>query len=212
MKSTCSIVFYSLYVYVFSYISTYQNIIIPRFCLPYFHVSSSALLLPSTTALSFFIHLVLMISIYAKLTSACWEFLQWGIVIISPDQFIWWWILLAIPLFGPRAIWEAMTWCTRHIDLRTYLSPVVDGDGGVLQHPNRGTALSWKYGALWWLKSLCPNDAIWRHRSGSTWARVMACCLTAPSHYLKQCWFIISKIQLHSSDGNFTRDTSVIND
>ena len=41
---------------------------------------------------------------------------------------------------------------------------------------------------------------------------VMACCLTAPSHYLNQCWLIISKIQLHSSDGNFTRDTSVIND
>ena len=35
------------------------------------------------------------------------------------------------------------------------------------------------------------NDAIWRHRSGSTVAQVMACCLTAPSHYLNQCWLII---------------------
>ena len=34
-------------------------------------------------------------------------------------------------------------------------------------------------------------------RSGSTLAQVMACCLTAPSHYLNQCWLIISKIQLH---------------
>ena len=128
---------FSLCICIFIYlnISSY-----PVFCLPYFHVSSSALLLPSTAVLSFFIHLVLMVSIYAKLTSACWEFLQWGIVIISPDQFIGWRIRLAIPLFGPGAIWEAMTWCTRHIDLRTYLSPVVDGDGGVLQHPNRGTA------------------------------------------------------------------------
>ena len=42
--------------------------------------------------------------------------------------------------------------------------------------------------------SLRPSDAIWRHRSGSTLAQVMACCLTAPSHYLNQCWLIISKV------------------
>ena len=59
--------------------------------------------------------------------------------------------------------------------------------------------------------SLWPNDAIWRHRSGSTLAQVMACCLAAPSHYLNQCWLLISKIQLHSCDGNFTINTSVIN-
>ena len=58
------------------------------------------------------------------------------------------------------------------------------------------------------INSLRPSDAIWWHRSGSTLAQVMACCLMAPSHYLNQCWLIISKIQLHSSDGNFTRDTS----
>ena len=63
-----------------------------------------------------------------------------------------------------------------------------------------------------WVNSLWPSDAIWRQRSGSTLAQVMAWCLTAPSHYLNQCWLIISKIQSHSSDGNFTRDTSVIND
>ena len=64
----------------------------------------------------------------------------------------------------------------------------------------------------WWVNSLWPNDAICRHRSGSTLAQVMACCLTAPTHYLNKCWLIISKTQLHSSDGKFTRDTSVIND
>ena len=57
-----------------------------------------------------------------------------------------------------------------------------------------------------------PNDTIWRHWSGSTLAQVMACCLTAPSHYLNQCWLVISKIQSHSSDGNFSKDISVIND
>ena len=40
--------------------------------------------------------------------------------------------------------------------------------------------------------SLWPSDAIWRHRSGSTLAQVMAGCLTAPSHYLNQCWLIIN--------------------
>ena len=42
--------------------------------------------------------------------------------------------------------------------------------------------------------SLRPSDVIWQHRSGSTLAQVMACCLTAPSHYLNQCWLIISKV------------------
>ena len=42
------------------------------------------------------------------------------------------------------------------------------------------------------------------------WFRLMARCLTAPSHYLKQCWLVISKTEWHSSEGNFTRDTSAI--
>ena len=67
-----------------------------------------------------------------------------------------------------------------------------------------------------WLCSLCfnslgPGDAIWPHRSGSTLVQVIACCLTAPSHYLNQCWLIISKIQWHSSQGNFTRYILAIN-
>ena len=31
----------------------------------------------------------------------------------------------------------------------------------------------------------------------------MACCLTAPSHYLNQCWLIISEVLWHSPEGNF---------
>ena len=57
---------------------------------------------------------------------------------------------------------------------------------------------------------LRPSDTIWRHKSGSTLAQVMACCLTAPSHYLNQCWLIISKVQWHSSEHNFTMLTSAI--
>ena len=48
--------------------------------------------------------------------------------------------------------------------------------------------------------SLGPSDAICRWRSWSTLVQVMACCLTAPSHYLNQCWLIISKVLWHSSE------------
>ena len=59
--------------------------------------------------------------------------------------------------------------------------------------------------------SLWPIDAVWHYRSGSTLAQVMVCCLTAPSHYLNQCWLVISKVQWQSSEGDSTRDTSAIN-
>ena len=61
------------------------------------------------------------------------------------------------------------------------------------------------------VNSLWPSDTIWRYRSGSTLAQVMARCLTAPSHYLNQCWLIISEAQWQSHEGNFTRDASAIN-
>ena len=47
------------------------------------------------------------------------------------------------------------------------------------------------------LNSLWPSDAIQRRRSWSTSSQVMACCLTAPNHYLNQCWLINSKVQWH---------------
>ena len=48
------------------------------------------------------------------------------------------------------------------------------------------------------------SDAIWRHRSRSALAQVMACCPTAPSHYLNQCWLFISEILRRSSESNCT--------
>ena len=55
-----------------------------------------------------------------------------------------------------------------------------------------------------------PSDTIWRQRSRSTLAQIMAYCLTAPSHYMKECWFNISKVHWYSFEYNFTRDTSAI--
>ena len=43
------------------------------------------------------------------------------------------------------------------------------------------------------LTSLWQSDAIQWHKSRSTLVQVMACCLMAPSHYLNQCWLIISR-------------------
>ena len=51
------------------------------------------------------------------------------------------------------------------------------------------------------LNSLWPSDIIWRHKSGTTLAQLMASCLTTPSHYLNQCWFIIEGVLWH-----FTRN------
>ena len=47
-----------------------------------------------------------------------------------------------------------------------------------------------------------PSEVLWHHRSGSTLAHVMACCLMAPSYHLKQCWFT-KFVLLHSSESNF---------
>ena len=64
----------------------------------------------------------------------------------------------------------------------------------------------------WQLNSLWPSDTIWRQRSGSTLAQVMACCLTTPSHYLNQCWLIVSKVLWHSSEGIIMRRFEDINE
>ena len=47
------------------------------------------------------------------------------------------------------------------------------------------------------MNSLGPSDAIWRWRAWSTLVQVMACCLTAPSHYLNLYWLIIRKVLWH---------------
>ena len=55
------------------------------------------------------------------------------------------------------------------------------------------------------LYSLWHSVAIWRHRSGLRLARVTACCLTAPSHYLNQCLLIITEMLWYFHEGNFRK-------
>ena len=61
------------------------------------------------------------------------------------------------------------------------------------------------------INSLGPSDAIWHWRSLSTLVQVMVCCLTAPSHYLNQCWLIISKVLRHSSEDIIIRRSEETN-
>ena len=50
--------------------------------------------------------------------------------------------------------------------------------------------------------SVCCSNAVWQHSYGSTLARVMDWCHQATSHYLNQCWIIISDVLWHSYEGN----------
>ena len=88
-----------------------------------------------------------------------------------------------------------------------------------LQNDNEASVLKWVF-MIWILVqqlgacviySLWPIDAIRQHRSGSTLVQLMAWCLMAPSHYLNQCWLIISGVVWHSLETNFTRSNQVIN-
>ena len=49
------------------------------------------------------------------------------------------------------------------------------------------------------------TTAIWWHRSGSTLVQIMACCLTAPSHYLNQCWLVMNETRWHLVEDNFIK-------
>ena len=57
---------------------------------------------------------------------------------------------------------------------------------------------------MWLINTMCPSDTLWWNITGSTLAQVMDCCLTAPSHYLNQCWLLIGEILWHSPQSNFT--------
>ena len=75
---------------------------------------------------------------------------------------------------------------------------------------------SWYQQPWYWLhemelNSLWPSDAIWWQRSGSTLNQVMACCLSAPSHYLNQYWLIIKAVLWHSLVSNFARSAHEFN-
>ena len=94
--------------------------------------------------------------------------------------------------------YELLLLCARNL-----LAPVVHLGfhlQGVGALPSKGM-MDWD--SPWSFNSLRPSDAIWRQWSWTTLAQVMACCLTAPSHYLNQCWLIIRGVLWHTSESSF---------
>ena len=93
-------------------------------------------------------------------------------------------------VFGSR--WELPGWnwlCQSSVFKLTLSLPIM-GIGRCVSSPDGGELTTDP--ALANITSLWPSDAIWRHRSESTLGQVMAYCLTTPSHYLNQCWLIIT--------------------
>ena len=80
--------------------------------------------------------------------------------------------------------------------------------GGLIWNTN-ACLCSPKYLSMYGVYSLGPSDAIWRWRSWSTLVQVMACCLTALSHYLNQCWLIISKVLWLSTEDIIITDLKI---
>ena len=87
-----------------------------------------------------------------------------------------------------------LAWC--NMGTKPLSKPMMTQISGIYTRPER-------------VNSLWPSYAIWHHRSGSTLVQVMACCLTAPSHYLNQCWLILSKNQWYSSEVPQTSITKI---
>ena len=71
------------------------------------------------------------------------------------------------------------------------------------QKRNKKHKFQQKICAIWWwhpkLNSLWPSNT-WLLRSRSTLAGVMACCLSAPNHYLDQYWLLVNEVLWHSTE------------
>ena len=59
---------------------------------------------------------------------------------------------------------------------------------------------------VWYYEMLCQK---WRNKTVKSLTQVMACCLTAPSHYPNQCWLIISNVLRHLSDALSYKDLKI---
>ena len=69
------------------------------------------------------------------------------------------------------------SWCAQNFPGITCL---MNGNNKYISPDN----MPYSFNSLW------PSDATWQHRSVSTLTQTMACCLTAASHYLNQCWLL----------------------
>ena len=121
--------------------------------------------------------------------------------------------MMACHLFGAKLLSKPML-VVINWTLKNKLQWNFDQNAKLFIHENASENNICKMAAILsrgrWVNSWWPRDAIWRQESRSTLVQVMACCLTAPSHYLNQCWLIITKVQWCSSEGNFAWDITAI--
>ena len=103
-------------------------------------------------------------------------------------------------LFKTNHSWFSKAQHQLHMWLRNTSTPVWT----IAQQSWTLQSTLWTFNYALILNSLWCSGTIWQHRSRLSLAQVMACCLTAPSHYLRQCWLIFGEDQWHSPEGNFT--------
>ena len=160
-----------------------------------------------------------------------WKTLAWHHY--AMQLFLWDIFIMGIPILAPEKVVFILKWCSECIEVilvKFSHSDILSSDiiwattcGMKTRHLNRISILIFSevsFSNWWWpprnrlktgLNSLWPSDAIWWQRSRLTLVQVMAYCLTAPSHYLNQCWLVISEVQIQLLEGNSTADTSAIN-
>ena len=104
-----------------------------------------------------------------------------------------------VPIFGCQTKWLTWNFPTQTFRFYIWQSWRVDiFSRRLMEILQSCTEQEISYGQdvvfLYFVNSLWPSDAIWRHISGTTLAQVRACCLTAPSHYLNHCLFIFKGV------------------
>ena len=62
------------------------------------------------------------------------------------------------------------------------------------------------------LNSLGPGDPYMHHGAGSSLFQVMSCCLSAPSHYLHQCWLVVNGTLRNKVQWSFNPKLNIIID
>ena len=103
----------------------------------------------------------------------------------------------ATPIHGPAYSWARVVWKVAEIGCQ--LMEITHGP----------TQTSEKT-----ISSSGPGDKLhctWLQKTWSTSVRVMACCLTAPSHYLNQCRLNMNEVLWYSPEGNFTENAQDYN-
>ena len=92
--------------------------------------------------------------------------------------------------------WNSACRCCSNYIFILHLTPGFNGSGKdnckMRQKTFKFGDLVWLILKVWWYISW--HSSSWCHKSGPILTQVMACCLTAPSHYLNQSWFLNGEV------------------